>query len=106
METRVIIATKHSTTRSGYKAPMYWSIAEPLEDIEVTDKNMDLRDDIINLHWNHSKLPSYIKNILETSEIDESGFGIKQGKFKITIKGLDEDGGFKFSDIINLEKIT
>lgn len=105
-EKRIIIATKHDKRRNGSKTSVYWSISEPIDDIEICDDDGYLRDDVINSHFNHSKLPKKIKDILETSDDDVTGFSLKQGKFIITIKSLDECGDLEIDDIIEIEKYT
>ncbi len=105
MEKRVIVATKHNTRRNGTKTPMYWSIEEDVENIEVIDDLGYLRDDIISQHWEHSKLPKKIKDVLETSEDTNDGFSLKQGNFLITIEDLDEDGNFEFDNIVEIKKL-
>ena len=101
----VIVATKHNTRRNGSKTPMYWSIVEDVDNIEIVDELCYLRDDIIDQYWKHSKLPKNIKDILETSEDTNDGFSLKQGKFLITIEDLDEDGNFEFDNIVEIKKI-
>ena len=103
METRIIIATKHNTRRNDARTSMYWSISESCD--SEWDDDGCLRSDIINLNWLHSKLPKRIKDVLETSGEDKKGFGLKQSKFKISIKEISEYGGFKFGDIIEIKKI-
>lgn len=105
MEKRVIVATKHNTRRNGSKLPMYWSIEENTENIDIIDDLGYLKDDIINQHWEHSKLPKKIKDILETSENTNDGFSLKQGNFLITINDLDEDGNFEFDNIVEIKKL-
>jgi hypothetical protein len=105
MEKRIIIATKHNTKRNNNKTPVYWSIEEDIDNIEVLDDLGHLKDDIINQHWVHSKLPKKIKDILETSKDTIDGFSLKQDKFSITIKDLDEYGNFNFDDIIDIKKV-
>ena len=105
MEKRVIVATLHNTRRNGNKTPMYWSIEEDINNIEVMDDLGYLRDDTINQHWKHSELPKKIKDILETSESTNDGFSLKQGNFLITIEDLDEDGDFEFDNIVEIKKL-
>jgi hypothetical protein len=33
------------------------------------------------------------------------GFSLKQDRFSITIKDLDEDGNFEFDDIVEIKKL-
>jgi hypothetical protein len=105
MKNRIVIATKHNTIRNGSKTAMYWSIEEDIDNIEFIDDLGYLRDDIINQHWLHSKLPKKIKDILETSIDTMDGFSLKQDRFSITIKDLDEDGNFEFDDIVEIKKL-
>ena len=105
MEKRIIVATKHDTRRNGDKTPIYWSIEEDTDNIELIDEYGYLRDDIISQNWTHSKLPEKIKNILETSEDTNDGFSLKQGKFLITIEDLDENSNFEFGNIFEIKKI-
>jgi hypothetical protein len=45
---------------------------------------LHLRDDaIINHIGNTQKLPKWLKDVLETSAVDETGFSLKQSKFNI-----------------------
>jgi hypothetical protein len=104
MEKRIIVATKHNTRRNGSKTSVYWSIEENIDNIEIVDDLGYLRDDIINQHWEHSKLPKKIKDILETSKDTIDGFSLKQDKFLITVEDLDEDGNFEFDNIIEIKK--
>jgi len=104
-EKRIIVATKHNTRRNGSKTSTYWSIEEDVDNIEIVDHLGYLRDDIINQHWEHSKLPKKIKDILETSKDTIDGFSLKQDKFLITVEDLDEEGNFEFDNIIEIEKL-
>jgi hypothetical protein len=45
---------------------------------------LHLRDDVIINHiGNTQKLPKWLKDVLETSAVDETGFSLKQSKFNI-----------------------
>jgi hypothetical protein len=104
MEKRIVVVTKHNTRRNGLRTALYWSISEQLDDIEVVDAFGYLRDDVINLHWEHSKLPKWLKDVLETSAVDETGFSLKQSKFNIYFEAIGEDGDFQVGDIMKITK--
>jgi hypothetical protein len=35
---------------------------------------------LLILHWETQKLPKWLKDVLETSAVDETGFSLKQSK--------------------------
>jgi hypothetical protein len=45
-----------------------------------------------------------VKDVLETSAVDETGFSLKQSKFNIYFEAIGEDGDFQVGDIMKITK--
>ena len=102
---RIVSVVKHNTIRNGKKTPLYWSISEDINNINILEEDGCFSDDIIDTTWLDRKIPKKIKEILELSDIDITNYGLKRGEFILTLKNIDEDGEFSFDDIISLNKV-
>jgi len=106
MKTLVFVATKHNTRRNDSRTKTYWSIQQDeIPDGDLVDEFGFLKIPI-SLHWAESIIPKKIREILETSDKDETGYGLKQGKFSITLnKDFEEGETFEIEDIIEIKKV-